>query len=230
MYIYYCDGQGIFVIYRRRSRNHACMFRWMPESPGLKGRAESHRSRVASGPFVMTYGRPSPYKGMTTVIHCETHFTCSDEYKCLVGWCSSLRQPGALGPVQDLHDTRGECSARSWPLTAPAGIKHQGLGARHCDIIVTATSSPPHNYFTHTYIIYTYIYNTRFPSETVVDLIPRKCRKLNGIRLTQKFLCNMWKQRIARPNVGGVSTRSRNGAPSQKGCVVSGRMTKASNK
>ena len=33
-----------------------------------------------------------------------------------------------------------------------------------------------------------------------------------------------------RPNVGGVSIRSRNGAPSLKGCVVNGQMTKASNK
>ena len=31
-------------------------------------------------------------------------------------------------------------------------------------------------------------------------------------------------------NVGGVSIRSRNGAPSRKGCVVNGQMTKASNK
>ena len=29
--------------------------------------------------------------------------------------------------------------------------------------------------------------------------------------------------------VGGVSTKSRNGAPSRKGCVVTGQMTKASN-
>ena len=35
-----------------------------------------------------------------------------------------------------------------------------------------------------------------------------------------------------RPNVGGISNRSRNGAPSRKGCVVNGQMTinKASNK
>ena len=33
-----------------------------------------------------------------------------------------------------------------------------------------------------------------------------------------------------RPNVGGVSNRNRNGAPSRKGCVVNGQMTKASNK
>ena len=34
----------------------------------------------------------------------------------------------------------------------------------------------------------------------------------------------------ARPNVGGISIRSRNGAPSRKGCVVSGQMTKANKK
>ena len=38
------------------------------------------------------------------------------------------------------------------------------------------------------------------------------------------------KERNERPNVGGVSIRSRNGAPSRKGCVVNGQMTKASNK
>ena len=32
------------------------------------------------------------------------------------------------------------------------------------------------------------------------------------------------------PNVGGVSTRRRKGAPSPKGRVVNGQMTKASNK
>ena len=34
----------------------------------------------------------------------------------------------------------------------------------------------------------------------------------------------------AQINVGGVSNRSRNGAPLRKGCVVNGPMTKASNK
>ena len=29
-----------------------------------------------------------------------------------------------------------------------------------------------------------------------------------------RFLCNIWKKRNERPNVGGVSIRSRNGAPS----------------
>ena len=38
------------------------------------------------------------------------------------------------------------------------------------------------------------------------------------------------KKRNERPNVGGVSVRSRNGAPSRKGCVVNGQTTKASNK
>ena len=36
--------------------------------------------------------------------------------------------------------------------------------------------------------------------------------------------------RSERPNVGGVSIRSRNGAPSRKGCVVNAQTTKASNK
>ena len=33
-----------------------------------------------------------------------------------------------------------------------------------------------------------------------------------------------------RPNVGGISVRSRSDAPSGNGCVVNGRMTKANNK
>ena len=37
-------------------------------------------------------------------------------------------------------------------------------------------------------------------------------------------------ERNERPNVGGVSIRSRNGAPSRKRCVVDGHMTKASKK
>ena len=56
--------------------------------------------------------------------------------------------------------------------------------------------------------------------------------KQDGDRISQQFLliCSIWKKRNERPNVGGVSTRSRNGAPSRKGCVVNGRMTKASTK
>ena len=44
------------------------------------------------------------------------------------------------------------------------------------------------------------------------------------------LVCNTWKQRSERPNVGGVSSRSRNGAPPRKGCMVNGQITKASNK
>ena len=51
-----------------------------------------------------------------------------------------------------------------------------------------------------------------------------------GDKISKKFLCNIWKQLEARPNVGGVSIRSRNGAPSRKGCVVKVQMTKAWNK
>ena len=38
------------------------------------------------------------------------------------------------------------------------------------------------------------------------------------------------KQRNERPAVGGVSSRSRNGAPSREGRVVNGKMTEANNK
>ena len=42
----------------------------------------------------------------------------------------------------------------------------------------------------------------------------------------QKLLCNIWNKRNKRPIVGAVSIRSKNGAPSRKGCVVKGQMTK----
>ena len=55
--------------------------------------------------------------------------------------------------------------------------------------------------------------------------------KQKGDKLSQKNLCNIWEKRSERRNVGGVSinSRSRNGAPSRKGYVVNGQMTKASN-
>ena len=53
--------------------------------------------------------------------------------------------------------------------------------------------------------------------------------KQDGGRISKQFLCNIWKKRDERTNVGGVSIRNRNGAPSRKGCVVNGQITKASN-
>ena len=44
--------------------------------------------------------------------------------------------------------------------------------------------------------------------------------KQNGDRISKQFLCSIWKRRNELPNVGGVSIRSRNGAPSRKECVV----------
>ena len=46
--------------------------------------------------------------------------------------------------------------------------------------------------------------------------------KQDGDRISKHFLCNIWKTRNERPHVGGVSIRSRNGAPSRKECVVIG--------
>ena len=54
--------------------------------------------------------------------------------------------------------------------------------------------------------------------------------KQDGDRISKQFLCSIWKKRNEQPNVGGVSIRNRNGAPSQKGCVVNSQMTKASSK
>ena len=51
----------------------------------------------------------------------------------------------------------------------------------------------------------------------------------DGDTISKQFLVSIWKKRNERPNVGGVAIRSRNGAPSRKGCV-NGQMTKASNK
>ena len=69
--------------------------------------------------------------------------------------------------------------------------------------------------------------------ETIVILGVRwwpQTAKQQGDKKSKKFLCNTWEKRNERPDVGGVSMRTRNGAPSRKGCVVNGRMTKARNK
>ena len=50
---------------------------------------------------------------------------------------------------------------------------------------------------------------------------PQKAKQ-DGGRMSILFFCNIWKKRNERPNVGGVSIRNRNGAPSRKGCVVNG--------
>ncbi|CAM9502047.1 unnamed protein product, partial [Sphacelaria rigidula] len=52
----------------------------------------------------------------------------------------------------------------------------------------------------------------------------------SGIRYGQLFLCNAWKKCNELTHVGGVSIRSKKGAPSRKGCVVHCHMTEASNK
>ena len=49
--------------------------------------------------------------------------------------------------------------------------------------------------------------------------------KQDGDRISKQFLCDIWKKRNERPNVGGVYIRSKNGAPSRKGCVVNDQMT-----
>ena len=54
--------------------------------------------------------------------------------------------------------------------------------------------------------------------------------KQDGDRIRKQFLRRIGKKRHERPNVGGVSIRSRNGAPSRKGCVVNGLITKACTK
>ena len=58
---------------------------------------------------------------------------------------------------------------------------------------------------------------------------PQKAKQ-EGNKINKKFVCNKWKKHNERQNVGGVFIRSRNGAPSRKGCVVNDQMSKASNK
>ena len=55
--------------------------------------------------------------------------------------------------------------------------------------------------------------------------------KQEGDKISQQFLHFIRKQCNERPLVRGVSIiTSRGGAPSRKGCVVNGQMTRASNK
>ena len=54
--------------------------------------------------------------------------------------------------------------------------------------------------------------------------------KQQGDKISKKIISYMWKKRNDRPNVGGFSIGSRNGAPSRKGRVVNDPMTNASNK
>ena len=53
--------------------------------------------------------------------------------------------------------------------------------------------------------------------------------KEDGDRISKQFICCIREKRNERPNVGGVSIRSRNGAPFREGCVANGKTTKASN-
>ena len=58
----------------------------------------------------------------------------------------------------------------------------------------------------------------------------RRLAKQDGDKISKQFICSIWKKRSnERPNVGGVSIRSRNGAPFRKGGVVNGQITKAIN-
>ena len=58
--------------------------------------------------------------------------------------------------------------------------------------------------------------------KTIAILGDRWCpqtAKQQEVQDEQKVLC-IWPKRNERPNVGGVSIRSGNGAPLRKGCVV----------
>ena len=65
----------------------------------------------------------------------------------------------------------------------------------------------------------------------VSPLHPERHAMQEGDRMSKHIFYVVYGKSVnERPNVGGVSMRSRNGAPSRKGCVVNGQMTKASNK
>ena len=49
--------------------------------------------------------------------------------------------------------------------------------------------------------------------------------KQEGDKFRKKNRVICWKQRNERPNVGDLSIRSKNGAPSRKGCVANGKIT-----
>ena len=76
-------------------------------------------------------------------------------------------------------------------------------------------------------------FGTLDSSETTLAILGNRwwpqAAKQEGDKSSKQFLCTIRKQRNERP-IGGVSRRSRHGAPSRKGCVVKGQMTKASNK
>ena len=57
-----------------------------------------------------------------------------------------------------------------------------------------------------------------------------KQTKQDRDKICRRLLCEVWKQPDEHLKVGGVTHRSRNGAPSLKGCVVNGHITKANNK
>ena len=44
---------------------------------------------------------------------------------------------------------------------------------------------------------------------------PQKAKQ-EGDKISKEFLCSIWKKRNKRPNVGGVSIRSRTGTPSRR--------------
>ena len=70
------------------------------------------------------------------------------------------------------------------------------------------------------------VWYTRHSSEKTIAILrdirwPQAARQ-EGNKIREHFLGNIWNQRNERPMVGGVSIKSRNGAPNRKGSVVIG--------
>ena len=66
--------------------------------------------------------------------------------------------------------------------------------------------------------------------KTIAILGDRQTAKEEGKKICCNECVTFGRNVLSARIFGGVSVRSRNGAPSRKGCVVNGQVTKASNK
>ena len=73
-------------------------------------------------------------------------------------------------------------------------------------------------------------FSTQDSSEKTIAILgdrwwPPQTAKQEGEKDKAKRFYATYERRFERPNVGGVSSRSRNGAPSRKGRVINGQIT-----
>ena len=93
----------------------------------------------------------------------------------------------------------------------------------------TQASNPdysPNKFYCHQFYMYAYTYAVGKPCGAVANAgMPVSRTWMAGDPPPPSPAGSIWKQRIERPSVGGVSVGSRNGAPCRKVCVVNGQMT-----